>query len=178
MSESLNGKVLSSAGRGLGKRRRIQFKANQSQERGLIENLPVLKYSSRMEDQMPLKFIFWKEKLFEYIQNDGNYSPIVAAVIKDDDPDDEADPDPPLGLNPAWNERDLWKDEMKRVRDCNDKLAIDKMKVYALIIGQCGETVKQKLSAQAGWNDVEAAQSPSDLNTTRIIFLEHAVRLI
>jgi hypothetical protein len=75
MSDSLNGKVLSSAGRGSGNRRKFQFKANQSQERGLIEDLPVLKYSSRMEDQMPVK-----ELLCLYIQNDGNYSPTVATV--------------------------------------------------------------------------------------------------
>jgi hypothetical protein len=43
MSESLNGKVPSSACRGSGNRRNFQFKANQSQERGLIESLPVLK---------------------------------------------------------------------------------------------------------------------------------------
>jgi hypothetical protein len=33
--------------------------------------------------------------------------------MKDEDSGDEADPDPPVGLNPARYERELWKDEMK-----------------------------------------------------------------
>jgi hypothetical protein len=36
---------------------------------------------------------------------------------------------------------------MKRIRDRNDKLVINKKKVYALMLGQCGETLKQKLEA-------------------------------
>jgi hypothetical protein len=56
-----------------------------------------------MEDQMPVKFIVWKEMLFQHIQNDGHYSPTVATVMRDEDPDDEVERElnPPLELNPA-----------------------------------------------------------------------------
>jgi hypothetical protein len=79
MSESVNRKNSSASssravgGRGSSNGKKFQFK-NPVSDRGLVEGLPVLRYSFRMEDKMAVKFITWKEKLFQYVQNNGTYS--------------------------------------------------------------------------------------------------------
>lgn len=190
-----------SGGRGTGNFRRFNFKPNQNQEKGLIEGLPLLKYSSRIEDQMPVNFINWKEKLFQYIQNSGNYSPNVAKILKGDDVQPENLPMPPRPGNaqaqaapqPAaggggvvtrgqaqaqaqaqapqrvdpdvveWWEKEEWKDNCKRVKDRNEKLVVDKKKIFALMLGQSAENIKQKLSALADWANVSQSEDPREL---------------
>jgi hypothetical protein len=102
MSESLSRKNSSSSstgavgGRGSSNRKKFQFK-NLVSDRGLVESLPILRHSSRMEDQMAVKFITWKEKLFQYVQNNGNYSAKVATIFKGRNPAAEWLPEPPDG---------------------------------------------------------------------------------
>jgi hypothetical protein len=108
MSENLNKKNYGSVGggavggRGSSNRKKFQFK-NPVPERGLVEGLPVLKYSSRLEDQMAVKFIAWKEKLYQYVQNDGKYSAKVATIFKGQNPTAEQLPNPPDGNDPPWH---------------------------------------------------------------------------
>jgi hypothetical protein len=99
-----------------------------------VESLPVLKYSYRLEDQVAAKFIAWKEKLYQYVQNDGNYSAKVATIFEGQNPAAEQLPNPPDGNDPPWHEKEAWKDGRKRVKDRNDKLVDDKKKVYALMM--------------------------------------------
>jgi hypothetical protein len=112
-----------------------------------------------------VKFIAWKEKLYQYVQNDGNYSGKVATIFKGQNSAAEQLPNPPDGNDPPWHEKKAWKDERKRVQDRNDKLVDDKKKVYAFMLGQCSETLKQKLSARGSWKTVDTAQDPNRLLT-------------
>jgi hypothetical protein len=188
-------------GRGAQNNRRFVLRPNQNQEKGLIDGLPMLKYSSRIEDQMPVNFINWKEKLFQYVQNSGNYSPNVAKVLKGEDVQPEAIPNPPrpgpaaaqqppavggggvitrgqaqaqaqaLAQRPAradedvveWWEKEEWKDDCKRVKDRNEKLGVDKKKLFALMLGQSAENIKQKLLAQQDWIEVSQYENPLEL---------------
>jgi hypothetical protein len=44
---------------------------------------------------MPVNFINWKAKIFQYVQNNGNYSPNVAKILKDEVVQPENIPQPP-----------------------------------------------------------------------------------
>jgi hypothetical protein len=48
-------------------KQKFVYKSNANIEKGLIEKLPLLKYSPKIEDQTAVKFFNWKEKLFQYV---------------------------------------------------------------------------------------------------------------
>ena len=97
--------------------RRSTFKFKEPQERGLVLELPLLKYSPKFDDQISVKYIDWKERLYEYVQNNGNYSPKVAKIFKGKAADPDAIPDPPAERENQipWHVREAWKDDRKRV---------------------------------------------------------------
>ena len=130
--------------------RRSTFKFKEPQERGLVQELPLLKYSPKFDDQISVKYIDWKERLYEYVQNNGNYSPKVAKIFKGRSAEPDVIPEPPAERENQipWHVREAWKDDRKRVIEKNDKLENDKRKVYALILGQCSKALKQKLANQ------------------------------
>jgi hypothetical protein len=116
-----------------------------------------------------------KEKSFQYVQNSCNYSPKIANIIKGQTDAEEARPPlPQPDLNasqrilrgavaapePEWWQKEEWKDQCKRVFDSNTKLRDDKLKIYALILGQCAESMEQKLSAQQDWAAISLAEDP------------------
>jgi hypothetical protein len=72
--------LLKSCGRGTGNRKFI-YESNANIEKGLVEELRLLKYSPRIEDLMAVKFIKWKENLFQYVQNSSKYSSKVAKTL-------------------------------------------------------------------------------------------------
>jgi hypothetical protein len=40
-----------------------------------------------------------------------------------------------------WWEKEEWKDNCKGVKDRNEKLVVDKKKIFALMLGQSGENI-------------------------------------
>jgi hypothetical protein len=113
-------------------------KSNANVEKGLIEEL---KYSPKVEDQMAVKFINWKEKLFLYVQNSSDYLPKVAKIFKGQAVTEEVRPPPPqpdpnapqrilrgavAAPEPEWWQKKEWKNQCKRVSNSNAKLRDDK----------------------------------------------------
>ena len=91
--------------------RRSTFKFKEPQERGLV------KYSTKFDDQISVKYIDWKERLYEYVQNNGNYSPKVAKIFKGKAAEPDAIPEPLVERKNQipWHVREAWKDDRKRV---------------------------------------------------------------
>jgi hypothetical protein len=59
---------------------------------------------------------------------------------------------------PEWWQKEEWKDQCKRVSDSNAKFRDDKLIIYALILGQCADSMRQKLSAQQDWAAASLAE--------------------
>ena len=156
-----------SSGNGSNSSKKSNFLYKPPAATGLIPGLPLLRYSIKMEDQMSVKFLAWKDKLYRYVQNNGNYSPKVAKIFRNQDVEDDPLPLPPQqpddGSEIPWHLKEAWKDSRKRVVDRNEKLADDKRKLFVLILDQCDEKLRQKLSSKAAWTNLQNSENPVEL---------------
>ena len=64
-----------------------------------------------------VKYIDWKERLYEYVQNNGNYSPKLAKIFKGRAAEPDVIPELPAERQNQipCHVNEAWKDDRKRV---------------------------------------------------------------